>query len=89
MLLASVGCSSKLIEAHDVQIKELVSAVLEDERQLTEDDIMMLFSARGVDFDIVCEAAGAHLPLACSRSSQKNCATSSFTLLPSWFFSAY
>ena len=43
------------------QIKDLVSAVLEDERQLTEDDIMTLFSARGVDFDVVCEAAGAHL----------------------------
>ena len=46
---------------HVVQIKELVSAVLEDERQLTEDDIMTLFSARGADFDAVCEAAGAHL----------------------------
>ena len=44
---------------HVVQIKELVSAVLEDERQLTEDDIMTLFSARGTDFDAVCEAAGA------------------------------
>ena len=43
-----------------MQIKELVSAVLEDERQLTEDDIMTLFSARGADFDVVCEAAGAH-----------------------------
>ena len=46
---------------HTVQIKELVSDVLDNERQLCEEDVMTLFSARGADFDVVCEAAGTHL----------------------------
>ena len=41
-----------------VQIKSLVAAVLEDERQLSEEDIVTLFSARGADFELVCAAAG-------------------------------
>lgn len=41
-----------------MQIQSLVSAVLLEERQLSEDDIVTLFSARGADFDLVCEAAG-------------------------------
>ena len=43
------------------QIQKLVSAVLEGEQQLREEDIVTLFSARGADFDIVCEAAGKFL----------------------------
>ena len=41
-----------------VQIKTLVAAVLEEERQLSEEDIVMLFSSRGADFELVCAAAG-------------------------------
>lgn len=41
-----------------VQIERLVSAVLEEERRLSEEDIVTLFSARGADFDTVCQAAG-------------------------------
>ena len=40
------------------QIQRLVSAILEGEQQLREEDIVTLFSARGADFDLVCEAAG-------------------------------
>jgi len=43
------------------QIQRLVSAVLEGEQQLHEEDIVTLFSARGADFDLVCEAAGIFL----------------------------
>ncbi len=43
------------------QIQKVVSAVLEEEQQLREEDIMTLFSARGADFDLVCEAAGRFL----------------------------
>ena len=48
-----------------VQMSNLVAAVLKEERQLTEEDIVMLFSARGADFELVCAAAGK---TACSSS---------------------
>ena len=40
-------------------IQELLCRVLEDGHELTEDDMVTLFAARGADFHAVCSAAGA------------------------------
>lgn len=49
-----------------VQMSNLVAAVLKEEQQLSEEDIIMLFSARGADFELVCAAAGT-AAYSCSR----------------------
>ena len=51
-----------------MQISTLVGAVLKEERQLSEEDIVLLFSARGADFELVCAAAGKALHIFCMRS---------------------
>ena len=40
-------------------IQELLRRVLEDGHELTEDDMVTMFAARGADFHAVCSAAGA------------------------------
>ena len=50
-----------------VQISTLVAAVLNEERQLSEEDVVLLFSARGADFEHVCAAAGKPLHSMCKR----------------------
>lgn len=51
-----------------MQISTLVAAVLNEERQLSEEDIILLFSARGADFELVCAAAGKVPHSFCMRS---------------------
>ncbi len=53
-----------------VQISSLVAAVLTEERQLSEEDIVLLFSARGADFELVCAAAGKATPIILSICCQ-------------------
>lgn len=40
-------------------VTHLLRAVLDDGYELTETKMELLFSARGADFDAVCNAAGA------------------------------
>ena len=48
-------------------IQQLLRRVLEDGHELTEDDMVTLFAARGADFHAVCSAAGATASL-CEKS---------------------
>jgi hypothetical protein len=44
---------------------DILSSVLDDGHELSEDEMVELFTARGADFDAVCSAAGAfqdHIP---------------------------
>lgn len=41
------------------KVEELLRRVLEEGHWLTEDEVLTLFSARGANFDAVCQAAGA------------------------------
>jgi len=41
---------------------EVLSSILDEGHELSEDEMVELFAARGSDFDAVCSAAGASLP---------------------------
>lgn len=43
----------------DKGIQQLLQKVLDEQHELTEDEIVTLFDARGADFQAVCAAAGA------------------------------